>query len=190
MFHEDWYSNQQIIALKQTLQFLPQESGSIMEIGCWEGKSTVAIANEVHPDTLICIDTWEGNVAEQELSGEIHCSVTIAKERDVYKQFVQNMQELTRGNFVVHRQDCNKYLESHQKPIKFCHVDGSHDYPSVAQTLRLLVPKLIPGAILCGDDIASAHINRSDLLGGVERAVKECLPYYLQNGNFWYYQHI
>lgn len=190
MFHENWYSDQQIRVLQQTLRFVPSSPGFLIEIGCWEGKSTVAIANTCYPEVIHCVDTWYGNIAEQELTGEAHCSVQIAQERDVYTQFLANMGELTKGNFVAYRQDCQEYLETLQQPVKFCHVDGSHDYPSVTRTLQLLLPKLVPGAILCGDDIASAHMNRIDLEGGVERAVEECLPYYLREGNFWYYQHI
>lgn len=189
MFHEDWYSDRQIDKLRQTLQFVPTDPGLMIEIGCWEGKSTVAIANACFPEILHCVDTWKGNVAEQKVTGSNHCSVQIAQERDVFGQFLQNMQEFTKGNFVAHQQDCQEYLAANQETIKFCHIDGSHDYPSVATTLQLLLPWLTPNAILCGDDIASAHINRTDLEGGVERAVRECLPYHLKDGNFWYYQH-
>jgi hypothetical protein len=46
---------------------------------------------------------------------------------------------------------------------------------------------MVAGGIMCGDDILSAHINRHDLHGGVERAVRELLPGYKVYDNLWYY---
>jgi hypothetical protein len=72
-------------------------------------------------------------------------------------------------------------------PVKFCHIDASHDYNSVHRTIAALLPKLVPGGILCGDDFESAHAGRHDLGGGVERAVRELLPGFEVSGNFWWW---
>ena len=52
-------------------------SGYIIEIGCWEGKSTIAIANVCYPDTLICNDTRLGNIQESTVTGVEHITQTI-----------------------------------------------------------------------------------------------------------------
>jgi hypothetical protein len=57
----------------------------------------------------------------------------------------------------------------------------------VKKTIEMLLPRLTEGAILCGDDIASAHRGRLDLEGGVERAVMELLPGYIKDKNFWWW---
>ena len=53
--------------------------GNIIEIGCWEGKSTYHIANSCYPETLICNDAWLGNTAESNLTGNIHPTEIIVK---------------------------------------------------------------------------------------------------------------
>jgi hypothetical protein len=74
--------------------------------------------------------------------------------------------------------------------IKFCHVDGAHDYPSVLATLQFLMPRLVEGAVIFGHDYETAHVGRGDLQGGVERAVRELLPQHIADGNTWSYRHL
>lgn len=74
--------------------------------------------------------------------------------------------------------------------ISFCHIDASHDYNSVKKTIEMILPNMVYGGVLCGDDILYANVNRPDLNGGVERAVQELLPNYTQIGNFWYWKKI
>jgi predicted O-methyltransferase YrrM len=162
-------------------------SGEIIEIGCWEGKSTISLANACQPETLICNDTWLGNVAESAVTGQMHPTELIVKERDVYSQFLKNMDTNTKGNYSVVKMDCLEWLKTNNTPIKFIHIDASHEYESVHETIRLVLPRMVRGGIMCGDDILSANIHRHDLHGGVERAVQELLPGYKTDGNLWYY---
>jgi hypothetical protein len=168
-------------------------SGRFVEIGCWEGKSASYIANAIYPEILICNDTWLGNVAESIATGIIHPSEMIVKSRDVYSCFINNMNALTKGNYSVVRRDCLEWLKDLNKTnqyirfIKFIHIDASHEYESVANTIRLVLPYMVDGGIICGDDFYNANINRLDLNGGVERAVREYLPSFKNIGNLWYY---
>jgi hypothetical protein len=155
----------------------------IIEIGCWEGKSTVSLANAVYPQNVIAVDTWQGNFDEN----PNHPTVQWAKERDIFAEFMKNIQEMTKGNVIPHKMDCFAFLGSLQDKVKFCHIDASHDYVSVKQTIRMLMPKLVPGGVLCGDDFRTAHAGRTDLQGGVEKAVREMCPYHMIVENFWYW---
>lgn len=183
-FHEDWYPGPQLANLVRVCGYTRLLQGAVVEIGCWEGKSTVAIANTLYPDTVIAVDSWEGNVAE----GEDHVTVKLLEQRDVYADFLDNMKTLTQGNVQVERADCFDFLDGLTAPVKFCHVDASHDYASVKRTLEMLVPKVVPGGILCGDDYVSANIMRADLDGGVERACRDVLPDHYNAGNFWFWR--
>jgi len=60
MFHEDWYPESQLISLSKA-RLVSSFEGKIIEIGCWEGKSTVALANAVYPQVIDAVDTWQGN---------------------------------------------------------------------------------------------------------------------------------
>ena len=187
MFSENWYSTRQISDLVSLVEKTQNIVGKVIEIGCWEGKSTIAIANKCFPDVLICNDTWLGNVAESKITGIEHITETILKTRDVYSIFVNNMDTQTQRNYTVVKNDCIEWLKTFQEPIKFIHIDASHEYQSVFDTIKLALPLMVKGGIMCGDDFSSANMNRQDLQGGVERAVRELLPNFkTNNDNLWY----
>lgn len=185
MFNEDWYSDDQLIALEAVCTLIPEVEGKIIEIGCWEGKSTVAIANQCYPHEIIAVDTWQGQIDES----LDHISVKIAQERDVYSVFLNNMKELTQGNVTSIKMDCFEFLENFDEKIKFCHIDACHDYMSVKRTIEYVLEFVVKGGILCGDDYRTANRYRQDLDGGVERAVCELLPEHQIIKNFWWYKY-
>ena len=187
MFNEDWYSDAQCAELDKLITGVREIEGKIIEIGCWEGKSTSAIANSCYPEQVICNDTWLGNVNESLLTGQIHATEIICKERDVYQTFLDNMNQLTKGNYSVVKRDCMEWLKEYDEPIKFIHIDACHEYESVFETINLVLPKMVKGGVICGDDFTTSHINRADLHGGVERAVRELLPGFGSVGNLWYF---
>lgn len=187
MFNENWYSNEQCMELAKLVSSIKHLEGDIIEIGCWEGKSTTYIANTCYPENIICNDTWRGNIDEGIVTGVKHSSTEIAETRDVYSRFIDNMNTLTKGNYIVKKMDCHDFMESYTRPIKFLHIDASHDYESVYKSIKMALPLIIDGGILCGDDFLSANMGRTDLQGGVERAVRELLPGFGNKGNLWYW---
>jgi len=182
MFHEDWYPPDQLMRLAGLCESVRPLHGAVMEIGCWEGRSTVAMAHACHPEVVLAIDTWRGNEDENTSHGTVY----IARTRDVYGQFLQNIAALTGGNVRPVRQDCHDFLKEWREPVKLAHIDGSHDYQSVRRTLDALLPWMVPGGILCGDDFLTACASRRDLDGGVERAVREALPAFQTSSNLWW----
>jgi len=185
---EGHYKDWQIKILEETVDHIRDvKDGIIMEIGCWKGKSTAAIANKVAPEILHAVDTWQGNIDEQTVTGKLHPTVREASKTNIFEIFQKNMADHTKGNVLPHKMDCFDYLGELDQKVKFCHIDGSHDYPSVKKTIEMLLPKMAENGILCGDDFKSAHAGREDLQGGVERAVRECLPDFKFIRNFWWW---
>ncbi|MBL8796659.1 MAG: class I SAM-dependent methyltransferase, partial [Planctomycetia bacterium] len=172
VFHENWYAREQLMVLARAYEPVRPLVGAVLEIGCWEGRSTIVLAHACAPEPLLAVDTWQGNVDEDPR----HVSVLAARQRDVFGTFLENVRQLAPGNVRPVRQDCHQFLAAFAAPVKFCHVDASHDYVSVHRTLAALLPLVVPGGVLCGDDLLSAHAGRKDLQGGVERAVRELLP--------------
>jgi beta-1,4-mannosyl-glycoprotein beta-1,4-N-acetylglucosaminyltransferase len=183
-FHEEWYPDDQLLRAVAAYERVRALVGIVVEIGSWEGKSTVALANACHPEELLAVDTWAGSVDES----PHHASVHLARERDVFAQFQKNVALLTRGNVTPVRRDCHDFLADAGRPIKFVHIDASHDYASVRRTIDGCLRRLVPGGLLCGDDFLTANAGRTDLDGGVERAVRERLPGFEQIHNFWMWQ--
>lgn len=184
VFHEDWCGPYQAALIGQLAAQAPKE-GAYVEIGCWEGRSSVSIAQSIAPRALHCVDHWRGNEDERSVKGvddPSNFGIEAAQERDVKATFHSNMDRLTAGNYCAHRQDWREWVEEwgrlykedpiwYEHPgIAFLHLDASHDYQSVRDCLVAVQPYLVPGAILCGDDLYAAGVNRAvhELLPGVQ----------------------
>lgn len=164
-FNEDWYSAEQAAYVAYLAQSAPPD-GAIVEIGCWEGRSTACIAQSVAPRVVHAVDHWKGNPDEH----PDHPATEAAEERDVKATFVRNMELLTPKNTGWHHMGWRAWAALWDEPIAFLHLDASHDYDSVADCLRAVLPFLVPGAILCGDDLYADGVYRAvhDVLGNVQ----------------------
>lgn len=158
VFHENWYDGGQALYMCALARQAP--AGALLEIGCWEGRSTIAIAQCLAPRVLHCVDHWQGNTDED----PDHTSGRIARERDVYATFQNNIRRCTAGNVIIHRsswQDAfavGRPMVWLDEPIAFLHLDASHDRASVRACLLAVKPLLADGAILCGDDAYDARV--------------------------------
>jgi predicted O-methyltransferase YrrM len=187
MFNEYWYSDEQCKSLVSLVNSINHLSGSVLEIGCWEGKSTISIANACFPNELFCIDTWLGNTSESKVSHSQHITEIILSGRDVYSDFIKNMNNNTKKNYSIVKEDCFTWLQTFNDPIKFIHIDANADYNSVSDAIKLILPNMVTGGIICGNNFIYSNIERKDLNGGVEKAVRELLPGFHNSGNLWYW---
>jgi beta-1,4-mannosyl-glycoprotein beta-1,4-N-acetylglucosaminyltransferase len=183
-FTEDWYPAEQQRWLERLARRVRHLNGAVIEVGCWEGRSTVMLANTVYPDDVLAVDTWAGNQAED----TDHVSVLAVGQRDILAKFASNVRHMTGNNVVPFIMTSAAFFARFDAPIRFCHIDASHDYESVCTDIDGALRRLVCGGILCGDDFENANIRREDLKGGVERAVRERLPGFRTAGNFWYWQ--
>lgn len=179
--------------LKEEIEFISnliksvkhQDKGLFVEIGAWKGVSTVAFANACYPHNLHVIDHWQGQTDE----GEDHHTVEYAKENNVFEIFNNRVNEKTNGNVTVHLGDAIEILESEWKQsIQFVCIDAGHSYEVTRDIIKLVKRFTNHTSIICGHDFLTAHRGRTDLNGGVERAVRECFPYNLFStfSNVWY----
>ncbi len=148
-FHENWYSGAQALYVGQLARQAPE--GAMVEIGCWEGRSSIVIANLINPRVLHCVDHWQGNIDED----ADHESGKIASERDILATFVGNMERCTPQNWTEYKQNWQTWVtcwKPNGRSIAFLHLDASHDRASVRDCLAAIKPFLVEGAILCGDD--------------------------------------
>ena len=143
-FTEEWFSedSQQVVA--ELARSVRDVAGLMIEIGAWEGRSTIALANAIHPRRLHSVDTWEGSPGEP--------SENLASERDVHSTWVENIKAQTRRNVVEHRMDWRDYLATVDEPIAFCFIDAEHSYREVFDNLEAILPFLAEDGIVCGDD--------------------------------------
>ena len=188
IFNEVWYDSTQGNHLKTLVNHIKNlNEGRIIEIGCWEGNSSQYVITEANPQEVLCVDNWKGCITESIITGVEHITVSLSSTRDIKQQFIDNMNELTEGNYLIVEEECVNWLSNTTETIKFCHYDASHDYEACFDVLTKLKAITVEEGCLCGDDILSANEDRTDLHGGMERAVKELLPGYKTIGNLWYW---
>lgn len=144
-FHENWFDTPSQEALAELARKTEGVNGLVVEVGSWEGRSTIALANAVYPTFVHAIDTWEGS------PGEI--SAALAGERNVYEQWKTNIRECTRLNVLPHRMGWREWFAANRDPIRFLFIDAEHTYREVADNIDAAIPYLGAGAIICGDDI-------------------------------------
>ncbi len=186
-FHERWYSSKSIKWLLDTFEKLNREAqGVIIDIGAWEGRATLAIGAACFPESMMAVDTWRGNEKE----GASHITVQEAKKRSIKGAFEKNIRSLGYGNIKFFQGDSSLFLKEHEGSIKFAHIDSDNTCEYIRETLMLLIPKMAHGGIICGNNIAAACERRHDLSGGVEKAVKELLPGYIQTGNHYHWKKV
>lgn len=161
-FTEDWYKPSSLLLLESALQRSRGLAGRIIEVGCWEGRSTVRLANAAYPDVVHAVDTWEGS------PGEI--SEQLAAERDVYARFCENVEQLTLGNVTPYRMGWRQFFADHPGPIRFLHIDATHTYDEVRANIETALPHVVRGGIVCGDDAHHEPVITAarDTLGPVE----------------------
>jgi beta-1,4-mannosyl-glycoprotein beta-1,4-N-acetylglucosaminyltransferase len=162
-FTEDWMGEQHSARLAWLARQAPQD-GLCVEIGSWEGASTIALAHALRRP-LIAVDTWAGNLDE----GDDHPSVQAAAARDVYAQFVANLAAFSITTVTPQRMDWRDWAATDAEPLAFVFLDAAHDVETVAAQIRALAPRLVPGGILCGDDWHAPGVRLAlTLLDGVE----------------------
>lgn len=166
-FNEMWFGEESQDVLARLAVEVAHLSGDIVEVGSWAGRSTVALAKAVD-ETVHAVDTWAGS------PGEI--SAELAAERDVYAQFLANVEGL---NVKPHRMGWEQYFDEHRDPVKFCFIDAEHTYENVTANIAAVRPLMVPGGIICGDDVHHQPVLQ---------AVVEAFPAATAEATVWWYR--
>ena len=155
-FHEDWFGEQSQQALADLVAETADVDGAIIEVGSWEGRSTIALANAAYPAIVHAVDTWKGSPGE--ISGDL------AKQRDVYTRFLTNIAEYTKGNVEAHRMGWRHFfIHRDPTPIRLLFIDAEHTYKEVRENIDKALPLMAPGGIICGDDVHHPPVLRAVL---------------------------
>lgn len=159
-FTEDWFSTESQRMLAELATSTDGIEGDVIEVGSWEGRSTIALANAVAPTTVHAVDTWAGCTSDD--------SGALAAQRDVFATFSRNVADLTAGNVEPHRMGWREFFVDRQAPIRFLFIDAEHTYDEVRDNIVAALDHLTPGAVLCGDDATHPPVAAAvyDTLGG------------------------
>jgi SAM-dependent methyltransferase len=144
-FTEDWYFPEQLDVLTRLCRQVSSLRGAIVEVGCWEGRSTIALAQTVAPAKVIAVDTWHGSPDEPDHSRAWNSD-------NVFETFKRNIAEHTQGNVRYHRIGWRDFFETFKQPVRFIHIDAQHTYEEVRDNVLAVLPHMVDGGIICGHD--------------------------------------
>lgn len=155
-----WYAN----AMTMEKLIDSRNVKTVIEVGCWLGKSTRHIASLLPPDgKVFAIDHWNGSIEHQ--PGQSHHHPCL---NNLYDHFLSNVIHAGLTDKIVpirmNSLDAAKMLlasitsETH---FDLIYIDASHDYESVYADLKAWYPLVKGQGILCGDDWGHEPIIRA-----------------------------
>jgi MMP 1-O-methyltransferase len=155
---DGWLSVDEAIALYELACALPHEQPTAVEIGCWQGKSSVCLARGLAgKDTprLYCIDPFDasGDTASR---GQYHDRAK-GIAGPLRTAFEQNLRDAAVRDIVEVREGLShEHAPAWQTPIDLLFLDGDHSYEAVRRDFRDWAPKVRAGGVLCMHDVVHA----------------------------------
>jgi predicted O-methyltransferase YrrM len=154
--------------LRRTARAMPDQA-TVVEVGSWHGRSTVAIAEGlVGKDArLIAVDTFAGDPGWTEQPEPVPAEARNVFDRNLAPfAFVE----------VIQSESINAAALVPNGSVDWVFIDALHDYASVRADIAAWSPKLRPGGLLSGHDYGRA---------GVTDAVRVSLPRVTVEHSIW-----
>lgn len=148
LFQADWFSRNIPVWENVLGDFKGRAGLRFLEIGSFEGRSTVWMLNHIlthKTSRIICIDTFEGSREHQEMGIDTNSIETT---------FLHNINTIGAGDkvTVVKRQSQEALRTLPFASFDFAYIDGSHVASDVLSDAVLTFPLLKTGGVLCFDD--------------------------------------
>jgi len=185
-----WLSGKQASYLTQLVRSVADLVGFFLEIGSWQGRSSVAIGTEVKKlsSHLYCIDIWNKKMTGKEEIERRKIVEGYKKMPDVadkyfkgnsYHIFNENIKANALGNTVIPIVGLSATIRKAWKaPLRFIFVDGSHEYKYVRSD-SLWRRFLVVGGIIAFHDykkMIKRAVNKEmdddsnfETIGGIQR---------------------
>lgn len=147
-----------VAKLYEIARGLPNNS-TILEIGSYLGKSTVAIAYgcEGSKKKIHCVDTWEGGIDFSKWKNDI-----IAKSKmdpkvahgltDFYGVWSENVKPY-KDHITTHKGKSSDVLPTLDLQLNFSFIDGSHQYEDVLNDFNHVYRMTVKGGIIALHDV-------------------------------------
>ena len=164
-------------------QFVEDATGitKIVEIGIWQGRSTLYLANKIRQSQkaifFYAFDTFEGSPEHS-----LQLQAIAGQGKTLEGIFRDNLSASGCEDYVkAIRQDsvsaANRFEDA---SLDMVFLDGQHEYEAVKADIYAWLPKIKPGGLLAGDDYQPSW-------PGVIQAVDELLPEHTVT-NWWQYR--
>jgi SAM-dependent methyltransferase len=165
-----WMSEPELTYLAEAAS----KSQTIVEIGSWKGRSTLALACNA-PGMVYAVDTWKGT----EQQGD-----ELAQHEPgwLLEEFKRNTSGI--ANIVICQGpsvEVSKWPSMAGLSVDMIFIDGYHTYEGVRDDILSWSSMLRPGGILCGHDYVPPYWD------GLLKAVHELVPRFrvVPNTTIW-----
>ena len=146
-------------------KYLKQPTLQMLEIGCFEGRSTMWFAdkmNESHKSTLHCVDNWKGGEEVERSNLNFDMSV-------VRNNFYKNITMHDHATQIVAHEQSSEVFLCTQMPRFYCffnfiYLDGSHTQKDTLVDMVLCLRMLDHGGVLIVDDYMNQMGTKNPLL--------------------------
>jgi len=141
-FVENWFTDESCATLADLVRTVEQVPGRIVELGSWEGRSTLAIAGATGRP-VDAVDTWRGARTDE-------YQIRQVKARNVYAQWTANLAD--HPHVTPFRMDWRRYTSTTAGAVALVFIDADHTYEEVTAQISAFLPLMSAGGIICGDD--------------------------------------
>jgi hypothetical protein len=117
--YDDWFSNNITIWEKLVINKIYRIN--YLEIGSFEGRSTVFIGELKNTNSITAVDTWEG-------SDEHNDDISFIK---VFENFKKNINILDKLNLKFFKNTSDDFFKDNKNVYNLIYIDGNHEYTQV-----------------------------------------------------------
>ncbi len=147
-FVENWFTDTSCATLAHLVRYVEHVPGRIVELGSWEGRSTLAIADATHRP-IDAVDTWRGAKSDGYQQQQV-------KTRDVFAQWSVNLAD--HPHVTPYRMDWRRYTSTTAGAVALVFIDADHTYDEVTAQISTFLPVMSAGGIICGDDYPMVQV--------------------------------
>ena len=154
---DGWLTVNEAIELYELARSVPDREPVVVEIGSWQGKSTVVLGKGLKDKegaALCCVDPF--NAAGDPSSEEDYRQRRNETGPVLRERFSDNLARNGVGGLVEVLQGySHDVVKGFERPIDLLFIDGDHDYPSVLADFRDWTPMVVEGGLICMHDVGN-----------------------------------
>ena len=158
--YPDWFGGK-ILVWEKIIKELNYQKIDYLEIGSFEGRSTVFVSELKNINSVMCVDTFEG--------GDEHSSVNF---KEVFNNLKNNLKKTPNQNYKIFKGKSNNFFVKNSKKFNLIYIDGSHFYEDVKLDFENSLNYLKKGGVLICDDFLWFFYK--DIRNNPMRAILEC----------------
>jgi predicted O-methyltransferase YrrM len=162
LFVDGWLSYAEAVSLYELAKGLPPEHPVIVELGSWQGKSSLilakGIASKRHP-VLYCIDPFDAT--DDGARSEDYSRRQSQMSSPLLNQFIDNMKKNRVYEVAkVLRGMSYEFSKGFTEKIDLLFIDANHEYDAVMRDFEEWSPHLKPGGIIAFHDVVTKESSQ------------------------------